>query len=395
MTQQQDFAYINALKKIFKTHPQYRSHQIIDEAVNEIFDRIILPKDRQLLKIAFNPDVEQKDLDDFLEEWDIETVGLHQAIIVAYTMKMHPKLKFDAYTGPRLKGILNYLRFQNLELISHFSKITRRLNQENIFPLIIKGSVMRYLRPDLPRVMGDIDILLPSEQHLERTKKCVQELGYICSDAGHSIDVHPKDDLQKGILDMHRFFGFLPQTNPKINAQIFKRATLQKVFSAKAYVPQNEDMVFICLNNLAANLRNSTSVQGIAQNMFDLVYLTKAKPDFDWNIVVQDILTTKTEASIYLAMQFVNKIVPDIFAHNLISEEQFYKALENFINYEKFYSLYVHDVKMACKKLKLAKSIRNLQDFKTYIAFKGQHFFTKRILKHPTLINLFLKYRSK
>ena len=388
---QQEFLYTKVLQQVSRAYPVYSHAQIVDETVQRLYQNFIPKQDRHLIRLSFKADLTQNDLDIFLKHWDIEAAGSKGAAIAAYFMKMHPTLKFDAYTGPRLKGLLNYLRFQNLELIGHFSKIVRHLNQKGIVPMIIKGGAMRYLRPDLPRVMGDIDILLHSPKDLKIAKKLVQEMGYIFTDADHSVDVHPKDNPQKGILDIHQFFGFLSQFNNAINHELFKRAEKKRIFSVDVLLPIPEDMVFICLNNLTLNLKHSACVQGLPQAIFDLTYLIGLKKDFDWDIVMRDILITHTQAPCYLAMRFINQVVPDLFPKSLLSDKKLRQDLENFIDHDKFYSLYVHDVKFACKKLKLFQAIRHWSTFKNYIRSEGQHFFTKRILKHPLLIRLFLK----
>ena len=173
------FLYFKTMKQIALEHPAYTATQVVDATVQSLYEEFVPEQDRRLIKLAFQPNISQKDLDDFLKTWDIEAAGAYRSALLAYVMKMHPELKFDAYTGPRLKGLMTYLRFQNLELISHFSKIVRRLNQKNITPMIIKGGAMRYIRSDLPRVMGDIDILVHSENELNAAKNLVQEMGYI------------------------------------------------------------------------------------------------------------------------------------------------------------------------------------------------------------------------
>lgn len=392
MLKEQEFLYAKVLKKVVLKYPKYSLEQIVDATVRGLYEGFISKQDRQLIQICFRKNFNQKNLDKFLNDWDIEAAGSKEAVIVACFMKMHPELKFDTYTGPRLKGLINYLRFQNLELISHFSRIVRRLNQNGITPMVIKGGAMRYLRPDLPRVMGDIDILLRSDKELNTAKQVVKNLNYAFTDAPHSFDVHPKDDLEKGILDIHRFFSFLPKLNEQINNELFNRAQKQKVFSVYAYVPATEDLAFICLNNLTLNLKHSASIQGVPHSIFDLVYLVSSKKNFDWDILIKDILHTHTEATSYLAMRFVNHVVPGLFPKKLFLNEKICKSLKSFIDHDKFYALYVHDVKFACKKLKLFRSMRSWSTFKNYLKLEGQHFFTKRILKHPLLIRLFLKY---
>ena len=387
--------YVEIIKKISSMHPSYSAKQIINSVGEDLYTNLISDNDRRLLQLAFQPKLTQENLDEFLKQWDIEAAGADRAAILAYTMKLHPELKFNNYTGPRLKGLLNYLRFQNLELISHFSRIVHRLNQKRITPILIKGGAMRYLRSDLPRVMGDIDILVHSEDELTTAQKLVKEMGYIYTDAGHSFDVHTKDNVEKGILDIHRFFSFLPELNERFNKALFSRIEKKRIFSVDAYLPCKEDMFFICLNNLTVNLRSGACIRGIAYNLFDLEYLINSKEDFNWDIVAQNILMTHTEATTYFAMQFVNQVLPDIIPNKILLNSRLNNEVEKLINHDKFYALYVHDVKYACKKLKLKKAIRHWTTFKEYLRLEGQHFFTKRILKHPFLIRYFFKYFGK
>ena len=179
--------YIDVIRKIVSESPHHTAKQIIDAAVRDLYAKFVHESDRRLIKLAFRSHMQQKDLDLFLTKWDIESAGADRAAILAYTMKMHPNLKFDDYTGPRLKGLLNYLRFQNLELICHFSKIVRTLNQQGIVPMLIKGGAMRYMRPDLPRVMGDMDVLVFSKKDFEAAKNAVVKMGYDFWNAGHSL----------------------------------------------------------------------------------------------------------------------------------------------------------------------------------------------------------------
>ena len=387
--------YANTIKRVVLKHPSYTVKQIIDTVTKDLYNEYIHKNDRELIQLTFQSDLTQEALDNFLKQWDIEAVGADRAAILAYTMKMYPKLKFDDYNAPRLKGLLNYLRFQNLELIAHFSKIVRKLNQKGIVPVLIKGGAMRYMRPDLPRVMGDIDILVHSEDELKTAKKLVQEMGYIYTDADHSFDVHPKDNVKKGILDIHRFFSFLPQLNEEFNKALFSRIEKKRIFSVDAYLPCKEDMFFICLNNLTVNLRSGACIRGVAYNLFDLKYLINSKEDFNWDIVAQDILMTHTEATTYFAIQFINQVLPNIMPDKILLNSRLYDEVKNLITHDKFYAFYVHDVKYACKKLKLKKAIRHWATFKEYLRLEGQHFFTKRIIKYPFLIHCFFKYFGK
>jgi len=390
----QKFLYFKLLKQIASDNPAAGPEQIIEITVQNLYQELISEQNKILLQLAFKPAVTQADLDSFLAHWDIEAAGSERAAVLAYMMKMHPELKFDAYTGPRLKGLLDYLRFQNLELVGHFSKIVKRLNGLGIEPMIIKGGAMRYLRPDLPRVMGDIDILLPAQSPWDKIHQLVREMGYIFSGYMHSIDVHPADNPKKGIIDIHQYFSFMPKADEKFITEMFQRATRQKIFLASAYLPAVEDMFFICLSNLANNLRATTSVQGIPIALFDLTYLVGLKKDFNWDIVIQDIIQTHSEAYGYMAIRFINQVLPDIFPKSLLNHKVLRRRSIDQINRDKFYILWVHEVKHACKRLKFTKCLQNWSDLKHYLKMEGQHFLTKRIVKHPSLIRLFFRVFS-
>ena len=53
-------------------------------------------------------------------------------------MKMHPELTFPSHTGPRLTGLLNYYRFQNIRLIAQFKKICVELKMRGIDFIVLK-----------------------------------------------------------------------------------------------------------------------------------------------------------------------------------------------------------------------------------------------------------------
>ncbi len=50
-----------------------------------------------------------------------------------------------------------------MKTIAHYTKIGKALNKNGIEPLILKGGAMKYLRQELPRVMNDIDIVIPEK----------------------------------------------------------------------------------------------------------------------------------------------------------------------------------------------------------------------------------------
>ena len=353
------------------------------------YHKTVTKNDQNLISLTFNPELNQSTLDDFLKKWDIECAGSAKSLLLAYVMKMHSDLKFNDYTAPRLKGLLNFFRFKNLNLISHYTKIGMALNRQGIIPMILKGGAMKYLRPDLPRTMGDIDILVKTPKEYQLAQKIVKEIGYELEDNRHSVDLHLPGS-EEGILDIHQYIEIGSKFEKKVLSDLFNRASKKKVFGVDTYVPCPEDMVFICLVNMVKNLREKTSLNGILYNLFDLAFFLKSS--FNWDIVCQNILKTKTGPQVYIAYKFINQLQPNFIPNVLIQNKTFKKEITTYCNRDIFYFLYVYPAKCLCRELKASGEIKkDWNHISCYIKAKSKRTFLKFIVKHPMLVALFLK----
>ncbi len=381
--------YVEAINDILAQTPDAQAFEVADKLVDFYYSRLVSDNDQKLINIAFNKNLKQEQLDAFLSEWDIEVAGGYKALLLSYVMKMRSDLKFDAYAGPRLAGLLNFYRFKNLQLISHYTKIGKELNKKGIVPMILKGGAMKFLRPELSRTMGDIDILVDGVEAYKSSCKTAMELGYEYENNEHSIDLHLPNS-EEGICDIHRSIEIGEPVKPEFIKRLFARAERKNIFGVETCLPTIEDMVFICLTNMVKNIRDKTSVAGILYALFDVEYLQNLKPDFDWNKVRANIEETNSYAVMYLAVKFVNRLAPNVVPEELIKNEKLEKCVRNSFNKDVFYSRYIHDIKYVCKELRLKNSLRSWDAFKGWCKVKIPHFFLKRIYKSQALINLTL-----
>ena len=366
----------------------------IKASVDYYYNKLVSKNDQRLLDLAFQDNVTQQQLDDFLSTWDIEAEGSAKALLLSYFMKKHPTLVFNEYTGPRLKGVLNFCKFGNLSLISHYSKIGHALNEHNIIPMIMKGGVMKYLRPDLPRHMGDIDILIFDDKDYEDSKKIVLDLGYEYDEQPHSIDLHMHGS-DAGILDIHTYIDLDSKYDKrKILNNLKKRAAKKTVFGVETYVPCAEDLLFISMVNLVKNIRNKTSVHGVLFNLFDFEYLKNSKPDFDWNIILDNIRLTKTYSQMVIAIEFANRLVPGILPDFLSHDKTMQRSVQRYFERDVYYSKYVYDIRAKSGKTKM-RNVHSMRDFFKYLNIKLTKQFRWFVLQHPTLIRIWLKIASK
>ena len=291
-----------------------------DEALGDL--------DRRLLKLALDEGTTQEDIDAFVKDWDIEAAPIRSVMLMAYIMKTRPDLEFPATISPRLKGVLSFCRFQNLKREAHLSKVGKALNKEGIPFAILKGGAMKVYRPDFPRWMNDIDIIVP-ESFYRRVVDIVMALGYdkpMVTD--HSVDLHlPGSD--EGLLDIHDRLEMFTGKEEAFNDGLFVRSQEVPMFSVTGLLPSPEDMVFIALVNLYKNLAKNQTPESSLTTFFDMKYLIARKPDFDWSIVKDNAKKTGTEFQIYYSVVFLSSIIPDAFPPMLTESDLSDKEFEN------------------------------------------------------------------
>ncbi len=363
---------------------------ITDALIENFYREIMKPEERRLLQMAFEENPSQKELDKLLNIWDIEVKGSNKSLLLSYVMKRHPKLKFTNYEGPRLVGLLKYYRFQNLKVISRFSAIGKKLNENGIIPIIFKGGLMKHLRPELPRVMGDIDIIVPNKDFIKSAKIGVG-LGYEYDKIfTHSVDLHEKDS-KEGVVDIHRLIYMDTGRENNFIKPLFNRAQRASVFGVECLIPSYEDLTFITLVNLARNLRDKTSQAGLLFSLFDCKFFIENKPDFDWEIVKQNAKKTGTQIQINFAIKFIDKIskniLPDTIKNNVLFEKET-NEYSNTVMYNRFY---LENIRAKCRKMKLDEVLKTPAKWNEYLLFKSKYIMLKTLRNHPKLIEFFIK----
>ena len=290
--------------------------------INKYISLLLTEKDLRLLKLIFLQEPSQQELDEFLSNYDIEAAGSYKVLLLSYFMKMHPQLKFTDYETPRLKGLLNFYRFQNMKLISYFMKIGQVFKENHIQMMILKGLAIKHLRPDLPRAMGDIDVLVFGEDFIKAIKLC-QKMGYRLSVEPHSVDIH-EPSSEAGMMDIHRWNDMGNERGHLLNEYLLKRAKPIKVGGLDVLIPSNEDLLFLSLVNLSKNLFERTSKAATLYVLFDCKFLLE-QSGFDIKVVIENIKLTHTDEQVAFAIKFINTIIPNLIPKEIYNQKIFRK----------------------------------------------------------------------
>lgn len=388
----QTFLYKKEIEDISSSEYFKKGSSITDALIENFYNEIMKDEEKQLMQLVFKPNPTQEELDKLLAVWDIEVKNSNKSLLLSYFQKRHPQLQFHDYTGPRLKGLLLNYRFRNLQTIAHFSKIGKELNKNEITPMILKGGLMKFLRPNLPRTMGDIDIVVPEKDWIKSADIAVS-LGYRYDKIDiHSIDIHEGNSTSlDGILDIHRFIYFDTGKEKEWIKGLFERATEQDVFGVKSLVPCFEDLMFITLTNLSRNLRDKTSQAGLLFSLFDCKFFLDNKPDFNWNIVKDNAQKTGTEIQINFAIKFINKISTDVLPQDIQKEMPFERETNDYSRMIMYKRFYLEGIRTKCRSMKIGEVITRPNQWLDYITLKPKYFALKLIRKHPVLIEMLIR----
>ena len=233
--------WLNICKKYCKD-ALYNSNQnlsIADVLIDSFYSEIISYHEAELLKLVLSKAPRQKQVDNLLKFWDIEEKPVDKSLLLAYFMKEHPEVKFTTYEAPRLNGLLMKQRFKNLQVLVPSFKIIKELNKNGILPMLVKGAAMKFLRPDLPRVMGDVDILV-SEDDFSRTIEIIKPLGFYYKKIyNHSVDFYD-DKTKKSVIDVHKYIHMSTNCERRILSDLFGRAKSCNFNHVSVLLPSSE-----------------------------------------------------------------------------------------------------------------------------------------------------------
>ncbi len=373
-------------KKIFKTN---QTNELIEYLCNEIMSE----DEKKLMKLVFCHDPSQEDLDNILKGWNIEEKGINKALLLAYFMKQHPNLKLTTDYEFKIKSLLLNYRCKNIQTITHYLKIGKELNRNGIIPVILKGGAMKFLRPEFPREMGDIDILVKETEWI-KSAEIAKQLGYWYKKPDiHSIDIHEsKTTSEYGILDIHRFIYMETGKEKNWIKDLYKRAELKDVFKVKTLVPSYEDLMFITLTNLARNLSNKTSQAGILFSLFDCKFFLENKPDFNWQIVIDNAKKTGTELQLKFAIKFITHISEDVIPEEIRNNSFFNNGFDDYAGMVIFKRFYYMPLQQEARDLKLNEVIKNPSSWIKYVNVKIKYKSIKFVEKNPKLINILFNH---
>ncbi len=387
----QQILWKKEIDKIKKSGYLQKDVNITDALIENFYQKIMGKEEKLLVDLLLAENPSQEKLNELLKIWDIEVKQGAKNLLLAHLLKENPELKATDYEEPRLKGLLKHQRFSNLKIIAHYTKIGKELNKNGITPLIFKGGLMRFLNPEFPRYMGDVDIMVQKNQWV-KSAKIAKSIGYWFKKLDvHSFDILENKDSKYGILDIHKFIHIGTKNEKKWIKDLFKRAITKEVFGVNALVPSYEDLMFITLMNLSNNLRDNKCRANLLYAIFDCKFLLENKPDFNWNIVIENAKIAGCEVQLNFAIKFINKISNTILPKQFLENNLFEKETNDYSRIIMFKHFYYIELQNKSRAMKITDVLKNPTNIGKYLVLKVKYKTLKLLNKHPRLIEIFIK----
>lgn len=294
--------------------------------------RTINSKSKQkLLNFLFLKNLTQADLDNFLSDWDIEATGASLSLFLAYFMKAHPELEYPSYVKPRLEGLINYNRFKKVKLFENFSKITQKLNKNNIIPLVIGDIAVKCINQNADT--RNINLIIRCKDFKSVKTLIKQNYDEVVAEKNH-IKIHLEDNLFINIFAKYDF-----DTKSKYAKNylkyLFAESKRTKLYDTEVLLPSDEDIVFIELIEIAKIIKFNTGFENLLQSLTNIVYL---KENYEINLqkITDTAKMTQTGVQLKIASRFIDEIIPDFIHDELKDDNLFKKEITEYLYLSRF-----------------------------------------------------------
>ena len=136
-------------------------------------------KEKILLDLYIKKSVTKEETDHLLYDfdYDIEKEKLTFNFLLAQLFQNNPQIEIPKDIKPRLEGVLRLFQYYNVPLLLGLKQLSKKLNENDIPVLLVKGAAMRILEPNKARMMYDADCAVPKEK-FDKAVEISKSLGF-------------------------------------------------------------------------------------------------------------------------------------------------------------------------------------------------------------------------
>ena len=305
----------------------------MDQNLITIAHELFSDRDIRMIRMALSKAIKAEESDSVFDGWDVSTASFKSQTIALNLIMNHPEVKVPKEILPVLNNVGIICRKRYLEILPHFLKVIKLLDNKEIPYILIKGGAMRAYRPERPRWTADIDIIVPEDRYEEALDEA-GKAGYVLHKSPHSAGLHEPSSSQD-FVDIHHYVSMDTGKERNLNEPLRSRSISLPLLSSSVMVPCPEDMVFISLVNFWKNITHifrDNSNSSIANLCFDLKYLGDRSGGLDWDVISSNARMTGSVEAVYLASNLLGEVIPGFFPDGYLEAVVDYKKAKRLMS---------------------------------------------------------------
>ena len=126
--------------------------------------------------------------------------------------------------------------------------------------------------------------------------------------------------------------------------------------------------------------------------LFDCKFFLENKPDFNWQIVIDNAKKTGTELQLKFAIKFITHIPEDVIPEEIRNNSFFNNGFDDYAGMVIFKRFYYMPLQQEARDLKLNEVIKNPSSWIKYVNVKIKYKSLKFVEKNPKLINILFNH---
>lgn len=257
-----------------------------------------------------------------------ENLDSDYSLFFAYNAAQNAYVGYSEKQITEFKAILRIYKMERMQKIPAMAKVFKLLNENGIVPVLVKGAaMMSYYAPEIPRMMGDIDVWIAPKQY-DKAVSLILNNGYeFLNDIGYHVAV-ASDSL---FIDIHRY---IYKNGGDMDSDIFDRIIRLSFLGTEVAVLPPEEMLLHQLANRGYDISIANHEERHIKWIVDCWYvLKKCSPNM--KSLLEKARKLKNLFYVQLTLSKLVELFPNLFTEKCryFNEKKYSEWLESVVKH--------------------------------------------------------------
>jgi hypothetical protein len=340
-----------------------------------------------LLRLIAEKEFQLELFSELVADINFEEKSIKFLLILSLFCQKHGWRNVPPHLLPRMKGIVQFFRYQNASLYANFWKIGKELGGMGCPIFLLKQAAIRAMDDEsLPRCMKKIDFFVPEDFHeiaIKATENCEFAVSWATD---------RETEVSNGSYAFGIHHSVFPRKNWTVGEKLITlRAKGMVTFSTEVLCPCREDLLLLTLSDVYETAISAENHTGADWWMYECIE-TMNVPNFNWPMFFE---MARRLGIFYEVAILLNALVarssvqiPEKFFGKYIQCHENEKDAKRLVE-----GIVLHGTTIKKREYKnlAAQPLRTFVDFRNRCAAKIRYLLWKALAKFPQFHILLLK----